>query len=91
MDPMPDPDALPTVDQVTVYGADWCPDCRRTKRYLDEAGTPYQWVDTAGDPAAKAMLNAAGYLAIPVVQVPGGGVLVEPSNEELATAIGATA
>jgi len=85
---MPDPAALPAVDRLTVYGADWCGDCRRTKRFLDQTATPYVWVDTAADKSAKAMLKEAGYLAIPVVLVPGGAVLVEPSNDELATAIG---
>ena len=37
------------------------------------------------------MLHAAGYLAIPVVLIPGGNVLVEPSNDELASAIGVPA
>ena len=85
---MPDPAALPAVDRLTGYGADWCGDCRRTKRVLDQTGTPYVWVDRAADKSAKAMLTEAGYLAIPVVLVPGGAVLVEPSNDELATAIG---
>ena len=85
---MPDPAALPAVDRLTVYGADWCGDCRRTKRFLDQTGTPYAWVDTATDAGARAMLKEAGYLAIPVVLVPGGTVLVEPSNGELAAAIG---
>jgi mycoredoxin len=85
---MPDRDALPAVDRITVYGADWCGDCRRTKRFLDQTGTRYAWIDTAADKSAKAMLSDAGYLAIPVVLVPGGAVLVEPSNDELAAAIG---
>ncbi len=84
---MPDPAALPVVDRLTVYGADWCGDCRRARRFLDQAGVPYTWVDTAADTAARGMLIAAGYPAIPVVLVPGGTVLVEPSNEELAAAI----
>ena len=85
---MPDPAALPVVDQLTVYGADWCGDCRRAKRFLGSTGTPYTWVDTAADRAAKAMLNAAGYHAIPVALFPDGTVLVEPSNGELANALG---
>lgn len=84
----PVPAALPIVDRLTVYGADWCGDCRRAKRFLDQTATPYAWVDTAADPGARAMLKEAGYLAIPVVLVPGGAVLVEPSNDELAAAIG---
>jgi glutaredoxin len=88
---MPDPAALPIVDRITVYGADWCGDCRRTKRFLEGNGTPHTWIDTSADKAARAMLHAAGYLAIPVVLIPGGNVLVEPSNDELASAIGVPA
>jgi mycoredoxin len=89
--PMPDPAALPMVDRLTVYGADWCGDCRRTQRYLNGTGRPFAWVDTAADEPAKAMLKAAGYLAIPVVLFPDGTVLVEPSNDELAAALAAPA
>ena len=84
---MPDPSALPTVEVVTVYGADWCSDCRRTRQFLESSGAPYAWVDTAADGAARAMVRAAGYDAIPVVVLPGGGVLIEPSNAALATAL----
>ena len=88
---MPDPKALPTVDRLTIYGADWCGDCRRAKRYLSATGTPYAWVDTTADKRVRAMLNAAGYPAIPVVLFPDGTVLVEPSDDELAAAIAAAA
>lgn len=83
--------ALPVPDVVTVYGADWCVDCRRSRRYLEATGTPFRWVDLATDPAAEALLNAAGYRAIPVVVTPVGQVLVEPSNDELANVVGTAA
>lgn len=82
---------LPVPDVVTVYGADWCGDCRRAKRYLQATATPFRWVDLAADPAAKARVNAAGYSSIPVIVTPSGQVLVEPSNDELANAIEAVA
>jgi len=31
--------------KVTVYGAYWCPDCRRAKKFLGEHFVPYKWVD----------------------------------------------
>ena len=31
--------------KVTVYGAYWCPDCRRSKKFLGEQFIPYNWVD----------------------------------------------
>lgn len=74
---------LPVPDRLTVYGADWCGDCRRTRRFLDGAGIDYHYVDLTEDRAAKARLEAAGYRAIPVVVTPDGAVMVEPSVWEL--------
>jgi glutaredoxin len=84
---MPDPAALPPGSVITVYGADWCGDCRRTKRWLEQSGLEWTWIDRDADPAIRAMLADAGYLAIPVVVLPDGTVLVEPSDGQLATAI----
>lgn len=30
---------------ITIYGAYWCPDCRRSKQFLGEHQIPYNWVD----------------------------------------------
>jgi mycoredoxin len=79
--------ALPVAENVTVYGTDWCGDCRRTKRWLESSGVEWAWIDRDADPGVRAMLADAGYLAIPVVVLPGGRVLVEPSDEALATAL----
>jgi mycoredoxin len=84
---VPDRNTLPPVDVVTVYGADWCGDCHRTKRYLEWSKTPYRWVDLSRDAAAQRMVSDAGYRAIPVVVTPAGDVLVEPSDAELAAAL----
>jgi mycoredoxin len=75
---------MPSV--ITVYGAEWCGDCRRTKRWLDASGLAWAWIDRDADPAVRARLADAGYLAIPVVVLPDGTVLVEPSDEALAHA-----
>lgn len=82
---------LPIPDVLTVYGADWCGDCHRTRRYLDRAGVPYRYVDLRVDHAAQQQLDVAGYRAIPVVVTVGGAVLIEPSDKELAAAIDAEA
>ena len=83
--------ALPVPDVVTVYGADWCGDCRRAKRFLDATGTPYRYVDLEVDGAAQQLVDDAGYRAIPVIVTPAGDILVEPSNDELAAALGIAA
>ena len=38
-----------TEPRVTVYGAYWCPDCRRAKKFLGEQFIPYRWVDIEQD------------------------------------------
>lgn len=91
MQVMPSLPSLPVPDVVTVYGADWCGDCRRAKRFLDAMATPYRYVDLELDPDAQRMIDEAGYRAIPIVVTPTGKVLVEPSNDELASAIGTAA
>jgi thioredoxin reductase (NADPH) len=35
-------------NDITVYGAHWCPDCRRSKQFLGEHQIPYNWVDIEG-------------------------------------------
>src|SRR5690606_20750540 len=37
---------------ITMFGADWCGDCRRTKQQLDELGVQYKYVDLVAEPAA---------------------------------------
>ena len=39
--------------KVTIYGAYWCPDCRRAKKFLGEQFIPYHWVDIAQNPEAE--------------------------------------
>ncbi|MGH7697951.1 MAG: glutaredoxin family protein, partial [Candidatus Dormibacteria bacterium] len=34
---------------LTVYGAPWCPDCKRSKQFLAEHRVPYQFVDIDRD------------------------------------------
>jgi thioredoxin reductase (NADPH) len=38
-----------TTADITVYGAHWCPDCRRSKQFLGEHQIPYNWVDIEAD------------------------------------------
>jgi mycoredoxin len=81
---------LPLPEILTVYGAGWCGDCRRTRRLLDGAGVPSRSVDLGEDEASRQALAEAGLLAIPVVITEAGQVLVEPSDRELAAALGLT-
>jgi thioredoxin reductase (NADPH) len=76
--------------KVTVYGAYWCPDCRRSKRFLGEQFVPYQWVDIEQDKQGEAFVlqKNNGKRIIPTVVFEDGSFLVEPSNAELAKKLG---
>lgn len=64
-----------------VYGAMWCGDCVRTKAQLDRLGVPYAWHDVENDDALRERaVQISGRQNIPVVVLPDGSHLVEPSN-----------
>ena len=74
--------------EITVYGADWCPDCTRTKRALNAAGADYVYRDLVAEPEAAAEAEAiSGRKNIPVVVFPDGVILVEPSDPDLLAAL----
>jgi glutaredoxin len=73
---------------LTVYGADWCRDCRRSKRILAERGIAFAWIDVAAQPEIRDELTANGYPAIPVIVLPDGTILMEPSDDVLVAAVG---
>ena len=35
---------------IQVYGASWCPDCRRAKRFLGDQRISFEWHDIESDP-----------------------------------------
>ena len=76
--------------QITVYGAHWCPDCRRSKQFLGEHQIPYQWVDIEQDKDAERFVieKNSGKRIIPTVTFADGSFLVEPTNAELAAKLG---
>ncbi len=72
--------------QITVYGAPWCPDCKRAKKFLAEQRVPYDWVDIDQDAEGLRHVEELqkGGRSIPTIVFDGSDVLVEPTNEELA-------
>jgi thioredoxin reductase (NADPH) len=71
---------------ITVYGAHWCPDCRRSKQFLGEHQIPYNWVDIEEDPQAEQFVieKNDGKRIIPTIFFSDETFLVEPTNAELA-------
>ncbi|MSQ32530.1 MAG: NrdH-redoxin [Dehalococcoidia bacterium] len=78
--------------QIQVFGAMWCVDCRRSKRFLEEHGIPFKWHDVSVDAVAMALVQKVngGMKSIPTILFLDGSVLVEPSDRELAKKLGVT-
>ncbi len=75
-------EALPAM--ITMYGADWCRDCRRSEALLDSLNVEWTKVDVEKDPTAADRAHAiSGRLNIPVVHFTDGTVQVEPSDRAL--------
>jgi mycoredoxin len=68
-----------------MYSADWCGDCRRSKRLLDELNVQYTVIDVEADPAAadKVIEINGGNKSIPVIVFSDGTHLTEPSDNDL--------
>ena len=75
---------------ITVYGAPWCPDCKRSKQFLGEQRVPYNWVDIDQDEEARSYVQQvySGRQIIPTIVFEDGSILVEPSNAEMAAKLG---
>ena len=81
---------MTTTPKITLYGAYWCPDCRRSKQFLGEHQIPYSWVDIEEDKKGEEYViqKNEGKRIIPTIEFEDGSILVEPSNAELASQLG---
>jgi mycoredoxin len=71
-------------DRITVFGAEWCGDCRRSKALLDGLGVEYEYIDLEKvEDAADRAHAISGRTNIPVVVFPDASHVVEPSDAEL--------
>lgn len=70
---------------ITMYAADWCGDCRRSKRLLAELNIPYTLIDVDADESAAEKVIAInnGMRSIPVIVFDDGTHLTEPSDAVL--------
>jgi thioredoxin reductase (NADPH) len=77
---------------LTVYGAAWCPHCKRVKKFLAAHRVRYANVDVDADPQAIGRLKQlqGGGQIIPTVVYPDGTHEVNPSDGALARRIGLT-
>lgn len=72
-------------DQITMYSAQWCGDCRRSKRLLDSLNVEYTIIDVETDQSAADKVREinGGTQSIPVIVFSDGTHLTEPSDIEL--------
>ena len=70
---------------ITMYGADWCGDCRRSKRLLEVLDVQVTHIDVEADQsaAAKVIEINGGAKSIPVIVFSDGTHLTEPSDNDL--------
>ena len=66
-----------TMADVKVYGAPWCPDCRRSKQFFAEMRIPYDWIDIAQDEDGVRVVNEknAGQQILPPILFDDGSFL----------------
>jgi glutaredoxin len=75
---------------ITIYGADWCEDTRRSRRYLRRLGVAHQYVniDEDGEALERATALNNGNRRTPTIDLGvGGSALVEPENDTLSGAL----
>ena len=70
---------------ITMYGADWCGDCRRSRRLLEELDIQVNHIDVEVDESAAAKVQEinGGAKSIPVLVFSDGTHLTEPSDNDL--------
>ncbi len=70
---------------ITMYGADWCGDCRRSKRLFEELDVQVNHIDVEVDESAAAKVQEinGGAKSIPVIVFSDGTHLTEPSDNDL--------
>lgn len=75
---------------LTVYGATWCSDCKRAKKFLGEQRVHYNWVDVEQNAEGLAYVEKVnnGKRIIPTIVFEDKSFLVEPSNADLARKLG---
>ena len=73
------------MSKIVMYGAEWCGDCRRSKRFLDSNNVAYEYINIEEDAAAteKVIEINGGMKSIPVSIFEDGSHMTEPSDIDL--------
>ena len=70
---------------ITMYGAQWCGDCRRSSALLNELGVEFNYINLEEQPdqTEKVIEINGGAQSIPVIVFDDGSHLTEPSDPAL--------
>jgi mycoredoxin len=71
--------------KVTMYGAEWCGDCRRSKKFMEGNGVEFNYINVEEDLSAAEKVKEInnGMQSIPVIVFEDGTHLTEPSDMDL--------
>ena len=71
--------------KITMYGAEWCGDCRRSKKFLETNKVEYNYINVEEDLSAAEKVKEInnGMQSIPVIIFEAGTHLTEPSDTDL--------
>lgn len=75
--------------ELTMYTTVWCGFCRRLKAQLDRSGIGYREVDIERDADAAAFVERinGGNRTVPTLRLPDGSTLINPTIDQLASAM----
>lgn len=71
---------------IRMYGADWCADTRLAKRFMEQHGIPYEWIDVEQSDDARTTVKRInhGFVSVPTIVFEDGSTMTEPTWSELA-------
>jgi thioredoxin reductase (NADPH) len=80
----------PPFEGIRVIGHRWSPQAHQIKDFLSRNQVPYQWLDIETDGEARRLAESAdsGAAPLPLVLLPDGSYLSQPTNVQLAERIG---
>ena len=71
-------------ENIVMYSAPWCPDCKRAKKFFEENHIRYLDIDIGKDNEAFLFVERlTRRVRIPTIVFPDGTILIEPSSVEL--------
>jgi mycoredoxin len=74
------------VEKLLFYGVNWCGDCRRAQKFLQQNNIPFVYINIDHDKNAEQFVirTNRGMRSVPTIVFPDGSTLVEPSDNQLA-------